>query len=212
MGAFSRLIASTLSEAFGSTATKVDDTVEALGDVSVKTKVEDIPVKAFEEKALAEAANQNEMSREILVEMPIDDFLNVAKKEVSQTKLKGTRALVEDGKPFNTIPSLSFSNKGDGTGQVVGHEGRHRAMALKERGETTIPVKIISDASNTGPSIRWGIQNDPTHRDYVELLPTKLIEEDGKSIISMPDIIANIRNTQGVDIAKETGLMARPSK
>tara|TARA_B100000780_G_scaffold177582_1_gene124508 strand:+ start:5051 stop:5248 length:198 start_codon:yes stop_codon:yes gene_type:complete len=52
MGAFSRLIASTLSEAFGSTATKVDDTVEALGDVSVKTKVEDIPVKAFEEKAL----------------------------------------------------------------------------------------------------------------------------------------------------------------
>ena len=52
MGAFSRLIASTLSEAFDSTATKVDDTVEALGDVSVKTKVEDIPVKAFEEKAL----------------------------------------------------------------------------------------------------------------------------------------------------------------
>tara|TARA_R110001592_G_scaffold142195_2_gene364175 strand:- start:2 stop:181 length:180 start_codon:yes stop_codon:yes gene_type:complete len=41
MGAVSRLIASTLTEAFGSTATKVDDTVEALGDVSVKAKVED---------------------------------------------------------------------------------------------------------------------------------------------------------------------------
>ena len=162
-----------------------------LGNVKFKPKVK--VKEPFDLKALATASKQNDASREILVDMPIDDFLMAAKKEINSEKLAGTRELVKSGTPFNSIPSLSFKNIGDGTGQIVGHEGRHRAIALKEVGETTIPVRLMSDASETGSSIRWGKQNDPKDMDYVEVLPTKLIEEEGKAIVNMPALAANIR-------------------
>ena len=161
-----------------------------LGNVRLKpAKVE----QPFDAEALAAAGRQGDSSREILVEMPIDDFLKAAKTGVYSQKLAGTRELVKAGTPFNSIPYLGFKNMGDGTGKVIGHEGRHRAMALKEVGETTIPVRLTSDASENGPSIRWGKQNDPTDMDYVQVLPTKLIEEEGKAIVDMPAIAANIR-------------------
>ena len=162
-----------------------------LGNVKFKPKVK--VKEPFDLKALATASKQNDASREILVEMPIDDFLKAAKKEISPEKLAGTRELVKSGTPFNSIPYLSFKNIGDGTGEVVGHEGRHRAIALKEAGETTIPVRLMSQGSETGSSIRWGKQNDPKDMDYVEVLPTKLIEEEGKAIVNMPALAANIR-------------------
>jgi hypothetical protein len=146
----------------------------------------------FDKKALDIAAKQNDKSREILVDMPIEDFLQAAKKEVNQTKLDNTRDLVSKGKPFESIPSLSIKNSGDGTAKVTDHDGRHRAMALREQGETTIPVRLVSQAGD-GPSIRWGQQNNPDSLDYVEMLPKKLIEEDGDAIVSMPEIAANIR-------------------
>ena len=80
----------------------------------------------FDKKALDIAAKQNDKSREILVDMPIEDFLQAAKKEVSQTKLDNTRDLVSKGKPFESIPSLSIKNNGDGTAKVTDHDGRHR--------------------------------------------------------------------------------------
>lgn len=153
----------------------------------------------FDEKALEEAANQNDKSREILVEMPIDDFLEAAKKEVSESKLEGTRALVAGGTPFNSIPQLSFKNNGDGTGRVTGHEGRHRAMALREQGETTIPVRLMSEGG-TGPSIRWGQQNNPNSPDYVEIIPQSLIAEEGTGSVSMPRLAAEIRPPQAATI------------
>jgi hypothetical protein len=153
----------------------------------------------FDEGALKEAANQNDKSREILVDMPIDDFLEAAKKEVSESKLEGTRALVAEGTPFNSIPQLSFKNNGDGTGRVTGHEGRHRAMALREQGETTIPVRLMSEGG-TGPSIRWGQQNNPNSPDYVEIIPQSLIAEEGTGSVSMPRLAAEIRPSQTATI------------
>ncbi len=144
------------------------------------------PAPGFEESALKTAANQNDLSREILVEMPIDDFLAAAKKEVSPEKLEKTRRLISEGTPFETIPSLQFKNNGDGTAKVIGHDGRHRAMALKEKGETTIPVRLESSGGD-GPSIRWGQQSDPNSSDYVDTLPKQLVEEDGEALINMPD-------------------------
>jgi hypothetical protein len=144
------------------------------------------PAPGFEESALKTAANQNDLSREILVEMPIDDFLAAAKKEVSPEKLEKTRRLISEGTPFETIPSLQFKNNGDGTAKVIGHDGRHRAMALKEKGETTIPVRLQSSGGD-GPSIRWGQQSDPNSSDYVDTLPRQLVEEDGEALINMPD-------------------------
>ena len=144
------------------------------------------PAPRFEESALKTAANQNDLSREILVEMPIDDFLAAAKKEVSPEKLEKTRRLVSEGTPFETVPSLQFKNNGDGTAKVIGHDGRHRAMALKEQGETTIPVRLQS-SSGDGPSIRWGQQSNSNSSDYVDTLPKQLVEEDGEALINMPD-------------------------
>lgn len=147
----------------------------------------------FNEEALAAARKQNDASREILVDMPIDDFLSAAKTGVDDSKLAGTRSLVAEGTPFESVPSLSFRNNGDGTGQVTGHEGRHRALALKEQGDTTIPVLLISQGGS-GPSVRWGKQLDPNNFDYVDNIPTRLIEEEGSSVVPMPESILNIRS------------------
>ena len=150
----------------------------------------------FSSDAIDTAKKQNDKSREILVYMPINDFLKAAKSiageplEASQSKLKNTMALLESNTPFSSIPSLTFKNKGDGTGKVVGHEGRHRAMAinalgLNESGTSQIPVILRSEAGE-GPSIRWGQQSNPDSFDYVDNLPTKLISEEGKGTIPMP--------------------------
>jgi hypothetical protein len=173
------------------------DAVGSLGG-NVRLKPSDKPIKnppRFNEEALRVAANQNDKSREILVDMPIEDFLQAAKKDLSAEKLENTRKLVSEGKPFDSVPSLSFKNNADGTGKVTGHDGRHRAIALREQGETTIPVRLISEGGD-GPGIRWGQQNDPDSFDYVDVIPQKLIEEDGTSLVSMPEKAANIRLTK----------------
>jgi len=155
----------------------------------------------FSEDALRTAANQNDKSREILVDMPIEDFLKAAEKDFSPEKLAKTRQLVSEGKPFDSVPTLSFKNNADGTGKVTGHDGRHRALALKEQGETTIPVRLISQ-SGDGPGIRWGQQDNPKSFDYVDVIPQKLIEQDGTDFVRMPGKAANIRSTE--TISEET--------
>jgi hypothetical protein len=152
---------------------------------------------AFKKEAVDQAAKQNDKSREILVDMPIDDFLAAAKQEKSPEKLAAVKDLLSKGIPFETVPSLQFANNGDGTAKVVGHDGRHRAMALKERGETTIPVRLTSNAGNggKGDAIRWGQQNDPKSPDYVATLPQTLIAEDSDAKVAMPAKAKDIRKT-----------------
>lgn len=141
----------------------------------------------FSEEALEAAKRQNDKSREIVVDMPIKHFLKAAKQEVSTTKLKNTIELAEKGTPFDSIPLLTFKNNGDGTAKVTGHDGRHRAFALQRLGVKTIPVRLVSEGGN-GPSIRWGQQNDPTSFDYVDRLPSYLIQEDGDISVPMPEM------------------------
>jgi hypothetical protein len=117
---------------------------------------------AFKKEAVDQAAKQNDKSREILVDMPIDDFLAAAKQEKSPEKLAAVKDLLSKGIPFETVPSLQFANNGDGTAKVVGHDGRHRAMALKERGETTIPVRLTSNAGKRVTLFAGG--NKMTHK------------------------------------------------
>jgi hypothetical protein len=152
---------------------------------------------AFKKEAVDQAAKQNDKSREILVDMPIDDFLAAAKQEKSPEKLAAVKDLLSKGIPFETVPSLQFANNGDGTAKVVSHDGRHRAMALKERGETTIPVRLTSNAGKggKGDAIRWGQQNDPKSPDYVATLPQTLIAEDSDAKVAMPAKAKDIRKT-----------------
>jgi hypothetical protein len=165
---------------------------------------------AFKKEAVDQAAKQNDKSREILVDMPIDDFLAAAKQEKSPKKLAAVKDLLSKGIPFETVPSLQFANNGDGTAKVVGHDGRHRAMALKERGETTIPVRLTSNAGNggKGDAIRWGQQNDPQSPDYVATLPQTLIAEDSDAKVAMPAKAKDIRKTP---TTKQTTQKAKPT-
>jgi hypothetical protein len=188
-----------------------DETVEALGKTSAKPE-------RFDPEALKSAANQNDLSRDILVEMPIDDFLSAAKKvdpsEItnSNKKLNAVRKVRDEGIPFKTIPTLSFNNMADGTGKVSGHDGRHRALALKEIGETTIPVILKSDTGGKGQAIRWGQQNNPDNTfDFVDILPTKLLDEEGEGIfIDMPSTAKNIRKKASAENIRS--LVQRPVK
>jgi hypothetical protein len=150
----------------------------------------DVP---FTIESLDAAARQNDKSRELLVMMNIDDFLAGAEKQLesfyrSEEKIAGTRAILNRGDAFDEIPFLIFKNNGDGTGVIIGHEGRNRARAMQEAGYDVMPVVMHSQEGGKGPSIRWGQQNDPTSRDYVDpaMRPKILLSEDGDVYIQAP--------------------------
>jgi hypothetical protein len=200
------LLGKQLAKAIKGTGDNVaDETVEALGKTSAKPE-------RFDPEALKSAANQNDKSREILVDMPIEDFLRVSEK-VSPDDLgradsrKVTKELVEKGTPFRSIPSLTFENLGDGTAKATGHEGRHRAMALLAAGEDTIPV-VLKSSGGKGGSIRWGQQSDPDSFDYIDVLPDRLKSEDTDDVVPMPDAARNIRKQASAENIRS--LMQRP--
>jgi hypothetical protein len=177
----------------------VEETTQALGK-SVPSST--VKPQRFETKLLEQAARQSEGSREILVEMPIRDFLKVAEKVAPDNpgradSRKITKELVEKGTPFNTLPSLTFTNLGGGAAKATGHEGRHRAIALLEAGEETMPV-VLTSSGGKGGSIRWLKQNDPDSSDYIDVLPDRLKSEDTDDIVPMPDIAKNIREEVGL--------------
>ena len=200
------LLGKQLARAIKGTGDNVaDETVEALGKTSAKPE-------RFDPEALKSAANQNDKSREILVDMPIEDFLRVSEKvspddPARADSRKVTKELVEKGTPFRSIPSLTFENLGDGTAKATGHEGRHRAMALLAAGEDTIPV-VLKSSGGKGGSIRWGQQNDPDSFDYIDVLPDRLKSEDTDDVVPMPDAARNIRKKASAENIRS--LVQRP--
>ena len=202
------LLGKQLAKAIKGTGDNVaDETVEALGKTSAKPE-------RFDPEALKSAANQNDKSREILVDMPIEDFLRVSEKvspddPARVDSRKVTKELVEKGTPFRSIPSLTFENLGDGTAKATGHEGRHRAMALLAAGEDTIPV-VLKSSGGKGGSIRWGQQSDPDSFDYIDVLPDRLKSEDTDDVVPMPDAARNIRKKASAENIRS--LVQRPIK
>ena len=133
----------------------------------------------FDPKAVDQvrwAGKPGAMSREILVNMRIDDFLRMAKYGEDDAKQVGILEHAIKGEPFESVPFLTFENNGE-SGQVTGHEGRHRAMFLRSLGYTHMPV-ILRSTPGGASAIRWGQQTDPSRYDYIAELPTKLIGED----------------------------------
>lgn len=119
-------------------------------------------------------------SREKLIDMNIDDFLMLAEKGFSNSKYEGVKKLMDEGEKFYSLPFLNAYADGKDFLKVRGHEGRHRARALKEAGYQTMPVILRTD-------IRWSFQNDPSNRyDYVENWPTRIESEDSDRSIPMP--------------------------
>ena len=159
----------------------------------------------FDQQALQDAARQNDKSREILTYVSINDFLNVAEEGRDERKEQAVKQLVSEGTKFNSIPYLGFINNGDGTGQVVGHEGRHRARALADLGYEDMPVRIVSEQGGNGPSIRWGQQDDPSNMDYVPVdqRPNVLLGETSGQM-AMPDLTFNNATTSKYSVTQTT--------
>lgn len=130
--------------------------------------------EAFEEKLLADTTPLPN-SREKIIYMKIDDFLKMAAPLEKPTKKTASEILQSGGK-FNSIPFLEYKNDANGVAKVSGHEGRHRALALKDAGYTEMPVKIVS------PDIRWSEQLDTTSRDYVADFPKTLKGQEDNAV------------------------------
>ena len=172
----------------------------------------------FDNDAIGRAAAQSDGSREILTKMPISDFLTAAESAAPvPTKTSNINNLLASGQKFYSVPFLYVRNDGDGVGTVVGHEGRHRAKALSALGLKDIPVLIVSQGGR-GPSIRWGRQNDPSDRDYVDpsQRPRVLIGEDGDQV-PMPQTVLDepsdiVRYSLGAAAAQPKGPTQRQIK
>lgn len=116
-------------------------------------------------------------SRDKIVSMEIDTFLKMA-APLHEESRKDARKSADKGIKWDSLPELAIGRHPDqklsskGIQKVHGHEGRHRAVYLKEKGFTHMPVIIHHDY------IRWVHQNDPNEFDYVKEWPTSVESEN----------------------------------
>lgn len=119
-----------------------------------------------------EAAKKNNAAtngREILVQMDVEQFTNLAtdaleneSPEEFQKKVDQLVDLAQKGIGWLDIPRLDLQTKGN-VSRVIGHEGRHRAAAALQLGYSTIPV-VLADGD-----IRWDKTLSPSNRDHLPL-------------------------------------------
>jgi hypothetical protein len=146
-----------------------------LADITKKSAIE-----AFDKKSIENLSQVTHKNRSKLIEMPIDKFLKLAKPLNKDGEYKTTaREVLARGEKFKEIPNLWYAIDAQGNAKITGHEGRHRALALRDAGYTTMPVEF------RGP-IRWSEQQDPKLFDYYEKWPGRLKAEDGDYVASFP--------------------------
>ena len=137
------------------------------GEVLMQKEGAESGASMFNQKEIDKERTPAYKGRSKLIEMPIDDFLGLAEEGFASYKEKDIKELVSKGEKFSSLPFLMI----DENGNVEGHEGRHRARALKEAGYKTMPVLLRSS------NIRWSEQSDPSRFDYIEKWPTRLRAE-----------------------------------
>ena len=143
----------------------------------------------FTEAAISTVRRADEIpnSRDRLVYLTPDEFLRLAEPLDTPFAPKA-EAIQRDmglGEKFPDVPRLKMNEEG----RIVDHDGRHRAMALRDRGVDGIPVRLESSSGAGKKDIRWNLQNQPGRnagREYVDRLPTELIGQDGTSRIKAP--------------------------
>ena len=136
--------------------------------------------KLFDQKVIKDKSTTGFKSRSKLISMSIDDFLLLAEEGQSEDKADGIQELIQNGTKFSDVPYLLINTDDINNPKVIGHEGRHRARALKALGYKTIPVDFRAT------SIRWSEQNNPNKFDYKDSWPTTLISQNGKNQVAFP--------------------------
>lgn len=134
----------------------------------------------FDTEAVKRAYNQHPMSRETVVHMSPEKFLQLAHAitEPKPHKEKTINEALNSGAKLSDLPYLSAVTDAKGNLLVDGHEGRHRMMALIERGVKQVPVIIISGEGGEAP-YRWGSTDKRPHT---------ITGQDNRVTLSMPKI------------------------
>ena len=90
------------------------------------------------------------VSQNMVVMMPVDEYVSLCEplKADDHKHHSDLKKKVESGeiKRFDTIPLLRIRQMEDGTdAKVYGHDGRHRALLMKEMGFKEIPVRMYAE-------------------------------------------------------------------
>ena len=163
------------AELFAQNLSKLVGNVNLVYGVEVKAEPGSAKDR-FDQEHLAKEGVTGYKSKHKTVDMNIDDFLNLAKFGRQESKLQTAKNRLAKGENFTSIPYLYIYPTDDGASlKVTGHEGRHRALALKAAGYTTMPVQIRSESNG----IRWSEQADPEKFDYEKTWPTRIQAQEG---------------------------------
>lgn len=141
----------------------------------------------FTEDAVAKAEKESGSykSRQHLIYMSPDEFLQMAERieEAVPSKQETVEGVLSKSSKFDSIPFLAFEHDGKGQAKVVGHEGRHRAMSLKERGVTRMPVMLHSQGKD---AIRWSEQGNLKNLDRISGEWPQVLEGETEGEIPFP--------------------------
>lgn len=150
----------------------------------------------FKKGALVEEQAKGRFSpeRAMIVDMPPDLYLTLAEPIKSDDSKRhadlGKKVSSGEIKQFDTIPALLMRIMEDGNdAKVYGHDGRHRAILMKEKGFKTIPVALYWENTcwETLPEDKKGnkfypkslwCQNDKAVQREVDKVPFPVKEED----------------------------------
>jgi len=155
----------TAQEFFNNFNLQIQSQMTASEDVTTMEQADPFQFFEGEDVELAKKEASAFKSKETIVYMTPDEFLALAEEGFDERKAEDVRGYAK----FSSIPYLNYDTDG-GIATVVGHEGRHRAREIKNRGGKVIPVRIIG-------GIRLDQQDDKTKFDYVEVFPTTLQAE-----------------------------------
>ena len=104
----------------------------------------------FQEDDFVKYGNGNVPSQNMIIDLPIDEYIGLCEPipyddadRHTNLKNKVERGEIEK---FATIPLLKVRQMEDGeNAKVYGHDGRHRALLMKDYGLTKIPVRLYAE-------------------------------------------------------------------